>query len=77
MFVGVDWAEDHRDVCVMGTDGQVWSKGWVSNDLAGIARIDDGLIGRAFPADRDDDPEVIVGIETDRGLLVRALVAVG
>ena len=76
LFVGVDWAEDHHDVCVMDTDGQVRSKGRVSNDLAGIAKIHD-LIGRAIPADLDDDPEVIVGIETDRGLLVRALVAVG
>lgn len=76
LFVGVDWAEDHHDVCVMGAEGQVLSKGRVSNDLAGIAKIHD-LIGRAVPAELDDDPEVIVGIETDRGLLVRALVAVG
>jgi len=41
LFVGVDWAEDHHDVCVMDTDGQVRSKGRVSNDLAGIAKIHD------------------------------------
>lgn len=52
------------------------SKGRVSNDLAGIAKVHD-LIGRAIPVELDEDPEVIVGIETDRGLLVRALVAVG
>lgn len=76
LFVGVDWAEDHHDVCVMDTDGRVLSKGRVSNDLAGIAKIHD-LIGRAIPGELDEDPEVVVGIETDRGLLVRALVAVG
>jgi hypothetical protein len=76
LFVGVDWAEDHHDVCVMDTAGRVVSKGRVSNDLAGIAKIHD-LIGRAISAELDEDPEVIVGIETDRGLLVRALVAVG
>ncbi len=76
LFVGVDWAEDHHDVCVMDAGGRVLSKGRVTNDLAGIAKIHD-LIGRAIPAELDDDPEVIVGIETDRGLLVRALVAVG
>ena len=76
LFMGVDWAEDHHDVCVMGADGRVLSKGRVSNDLAGIAKIHD-LIGRAIPAELDEDPEVVVGIETDRGLLVRALVAVG
>lgn len=76
LFVGVDWAEDHHDVCVMDIEGRVLSKGRVSNDLAGIAKIHD-LIGRAIPVEVDDDPEVVVGIETDRGLLVRALVAVG
>lgn len=76
LFVGVDWAEDHHDVCVMDVVGRVVSKGRVSNDLAGIAKVHD-LIGRVIPVDLDEDPEVIVGIETDRGLLVRALVAVG
>jgi len=76
LFVGVDWAEDHHDVCVMNSDGRVLSKGRVSNDLAGIAKLHD-LIGRAVPTEVDDDPEIVVGIETDRGLVVRALVAVG
>jgi transposase len=76
LFVGVDWAEDHHDVCVMDPEGRVRAKGRVSNDLAGIAKLHD-LIGRGVDIDVDDDPEVVVGIETDRGLLVRALVAVG
>ena len=76
LFVGVDWAEDHHDVCVVDVDGRVVSKGRVTNDLAGIAKLHD-LIGRAVPDDVENDPAVTVGIETDRGLLVRALVAVG
>ena len=40
-FVGVDWAEDHHDVCVVDTEGRVRSRGRVSNDLAGIAKIHD------------------------------------
>src|SRR5690606_37465595 len=56
--------------------GRVSAKGRVSNDLAGIAKLHD-LIAGAVPDDLDDEPEVVVGIETDRGLLVRALVAVG
>ncbi len=77
LFVGVDWAEEHHDVCVMNTDGRVQAKGRVSNDLAGIAKLHD-LIAGAVPVEVDDDDvEVVVGIETDRGLLVRALVAAG
>ncbi len=76
LFVGVDWAEEHHDVCVMNLDGQVAAKGRVSNDLAGIAKLHD-LVAGAVPVEVDDDVEVVVGIETDRGLLVRALVAAG
>jgi len=72
LFVGVDWAEEHHDVCVMDSDGRVRAKGRVSNDLAGIAKIHD-LIGGALPDGIDDEVVVAVGIETDRGLLVRAL----
>jgi hypothetical protein len=78
LFVGVDWAEEHHDVCVMDSSGRVQAKGRVGNDLAGIAKIHD-LIAGAVPDgdDGDDDAVVMVGIETDRGLLVRALVAAG
>jgi hypothetical protein len=75
LFVGVDWAEEHHDVCVLDVDGRVKAKGRVSNDLAGIAKLHD-LVAGAVPDDVDD-ALVTVGIETDRGLLVRALVAAG
>jgi Transposase/Transposase IS116/IS110/IS902 family len=80
LFVGVDWAEDHHDLCVMDAAGRVRAKGRVSDDLAGVVRAHD-LIASAVPAELDDDEvdrvEVVVGIETDRGLMVRALVAAG
>lgn len=76
LFVGVDWAEEHHDVCVMDSEGRVRSKGRVGDDLAGVAKIHD-LIGGVVPDDDEDDTQVVVGIETDRGLLVRALVAAG
>lgn len=76
LFVGVDWAEEHHDVCVIDADGKVRAKGRVSNDLAGIAKLHDVIAG-AVGDDVDDEPVVTVGIETDRGLLVRALVAAG
>lgn len=77
LYVGVDWAEDHHDLCVMDGTGKVEAKGRVGDDLAGIARAHD-LIASAVPAQVDDDQvEVTVGIETDRGLMVRALVLAG
>lgn len=77
LFVGVDWAEEHHDVCVMDPAGRVRAKGRVTNDLAGVAKLHD-LIAGAAPEDAvADEPEVVVGIEIDRGLLVRALVAAG
>jgi len=59
----------------MVADGRVRAKGRVSNDLAGIAKIHDLIAG--VMADEDDESQVTIGIETDRGLLVRALVAAG
>ncbi|WCO69230.1 IS110 family transposase [Iamia majanohamensis] len=77
MFVGVDWAEDHHDLCVVDTAGKVRAKGRVTDDLSGVARAHD-LIASAVPDEVDEvDVEVVVGIETDRGLLVRALVTAG
>jgi transposase len=77
LFVGIDWAEGHHDVCVMDERGTVAAKGRVGNDLAGLARVHD-LVASAVPdGGEDEDVEVVVGIETDRGLLVRALVAAG
>jgi transposase len=79
LFVGIDWAEDHHDIAVMDSTGKVRAKGRISNDLAGVAKAHD-LIASVVPAEVEDDDQPVattVGIETDRGLLVRALVAVG
>ena len=70
VFVGDDWAEDHHDVYLMNDDGKKLAS----------RRLPEGVDGmRAFHelvADHVVDPaEVIVGIETDRGLWVTALVA--
>ena len=73
--MGVDWAEDHHDVCVVNAGGRVVAKGRVPQGIAGVAWLHELVdLGR-------DDPkapvEVVLGIETDRGLLVRALLAAG
>jgi len=73
LFVGVDWAERHHDVCVMGPEGLVYAKRRVPDSVAGIGELH-ALV--AEHADEDDE-SVIVGIEIDRGLLVGSLVEAG
>ena len=72
IFVGIDWGERNHDVCVIAPDGQVLAKGRVADGLEGFAHIQE-LIGRHAA----DAAEVIVGVESDRGLLVEGLVASG
>jgi transposase len=72
IFVGIDWAEAHHDVCVLGEGGEVLAKGRVPDGVEGLARL------HAMVADHAEETgEVVIGIETDRGLLVGALVAAG
>ncbi len=72
IFVGVDWAEAHHDVYVQAEDGARLGGGRLSEGVEGIGRFHD-LVGRHV----DDPAEVVIGIETDRGLFVSALVAAG
>ena len=72
LFVGLDWAEEHHDVVVMAETGRVLAARRVSEGLAGLTVLHELLASQA-----SDPAEVVVGTETDRGLLVGALVAAG
>lgn len=72
IFVGDDWAEDHHDVYVMGDTGARLAARQLSEGLAGI-----GMLHELLAAHADQPGEVVIGIETDRGLWVDALVATG
>jgi transposase len=72
IFVGDDWAEDHHDVYLMDESGERLASRRLPEGLTGISRLH-GLI--AEHAEAPD--EVVIGIETDRGLWVDALVAAG
>jgi transposase len=72
IFVGVDWAEAHHDVHVQDEEGRRLEGGRLAEGVEGIARFHE-LIG----AHAEDPAEVVIGIETDRGLFVAALVAAG
>jgi len=72
IFLGVDWAEAHHDLCVLDEEGRV----------LGRRRIDTGVTGMAdlhrLVGEHAEEPgEVAVGVEVDRGLLVSAVVASG
>jgi Transposase/Transposase IS116/IS110/IS902 family len=75
LCVGDDWAEDHHDIEVMNESGRVLAKRRVPEGVAGIAQLHE-LIGRYLGEDAGE-AEVAVGIETDRGPWVAALVAAG
>jgi transposase len=70
IFVGNDWAEDHHDVYVMDEAGAKLAMRRLPEGLGGVAAFHQLL------AEHVADPaEVVIGIETDRGLWVGALAA--
>lgn len=75
LFVGDDWAEDHHDVELMDDAGKVLATRRLPEGVTGMARLH-ALLGQFVPED-SDDVRVVVGIETDRGPWVAALIAAG
>src|SRR6201996_895955 len=75
LFVGDDWAEDHHDVEVMNEAGKVLARRRLPEGVAGIAGLH-ALIGAHLGEDAGG-AEVVIGIETDRGPWVTALIAAG
>jgi transposase len=76
LFVGDDWAEDHHDIELVDVTGRRLAKARLPEGVAGMARLH-ALIGDQIGENPDGDVEVLVGIETDRGPWVAALVAAG
>jgi hypothetical protein len=82
LFVGDDWAEDHHDIEVQDEDGRRLARARLPEGIVGLSRLHELLAEHL--TDEDVDPEtgfvaqnVVVGIETDRGTWVAALVAAG
>ncbi|GAB3852926.1 hypothetical protein GCM10027610_082040 [Dactylosporangium cerinum] len=79
LYVGDDWAEDHHDVELVDEQGRKLARARLPEGLEGMTRLH-ALIAQHLPADYADlDPNeaaglVKVGIETDRGPWVQALV---
>jgi transposase len=72
-YCGIDWAEGHHDIAIVGGDGKLVAKKRIGDDPAGFAALT-GMLADA--GDSAEDP-IPIAIETPRGLLVAALRASG
>jgi transposase len=75
LFVGDDWAEAHHDIEIEDEAGRVLVRRRLPEGLAGITLLHELVAEHLDPA--ADPDQVLVGIETDRGPWVQALLAAG
>ena len=73
LFVGIDWAEDNHEICVIDTNGNVKASFRVENNYEGLKLMCDKLRELA----QGDLSKVGCALETNRGLLVNTLLAEG
>jgi transposase len=75
LFIGDDWSEKHHDVELVDGSGRVLKRRRLVEGVSGVAVLHD-LVGAHL--DPGAGPgQVLVGIETDRGPWVQALLAAG
>src|SRR6476469_10443449 len=72
IFVGDDWSEGHHDVCLMDQAGKRLASRRLPEGLTGIRQLHELIAEHA-----EEPSQVVIGIETDRGLWVQALGATG
>jgi transposase len=75
LFVGDDWAEAHHDIEIQDEAGRRLVRRRLPEGVAGIAELHRLIAGECGQG--DDAASVVVGIETDRGPWVGALLAAG
>ncbi|MEU1598532.1 IS110 family transposase [Streptomyces sp. NPDC005708] len=75
LFIGDDWAEDHHDVELQDGTGRKLATTQLLEGVEGIAKLH-ALIAR-YGGEELEPERVAVGIETDRGPWVQALIAAG
>jgi hypothetical protein len=72
IFIGDDWAEEHHDVYLMDEAGKRLASRRLPEGLAGVRQLHELISTHA-----EEPDQVVVGVETDRGLWVGALAAAG
>ena len=75
LFIGDDWAEAHHDLEIGNDEGIVVARRRLPEGLAGITALHELVAEHLDPAGQPD--QVLVGIETERGPWVQALLAAG
>src|SRR5215212_8856130 len=75
LFIGDDWAEAHHDVEIENDEGKMLARKRLPEGLAGITGLHE-LVAEHLDPDGEPD-QVQVGIETERGPWVQALLAAG
>jgi transposase len=75
LFIGDDWAEAHHDIEIENDEGRVLVRRRLPEGLAGITMLHE-LVAEHLDAAAEPD-QVLVGIETERGPWVQALLAAG
>lgn len=74
LFIGDDWAEAHHDIEVQNPDGRRLATRRLPEGAAGVTALHELI---AEHLDDDEPDQVVIGIETDRGPWVQALIAAG
>ena len=75
LFIGDDWAEAHHDVELVDELGRLLARRRLPEGLAGMTNLHELVAEHLDPAAESD--QVLVGIETERGPWVQALLASG
>ena len=69
-FVGIDWATQNHEVCIVDCDGGVVDRKTIEHTGAGIAQ----LVKRLEELTRAEPGLVAVGIEVPRGAIIECLI---
>lgn len=82
IYVGDDWAEEHHGVELVDAEGRRLVRARLPEGLAGITRLHELIAGHPPTSWAELEPaevasRVRIGIETDRGAWVQALIAAG
>lgn len=72
IYVGIDWADDHHDVAITDDSAKTLSQFQITHDSSGFARFHEQIA--KFKQSPD---QILVALETNRGLLVHELLRSG
>jgi transposase len=72
IYVGIDWADDHHDIAITDDSAETLSKFQISHDSSGFTKLHAQLA--SFKQSPD---QILVALETNRGLLVHDLLRSG